>query len=220
MSVKIPTISIPPTESIDDLRLSIQSALNRTIELANRDTITGPMSMQGNRITDMRKGVSANDAVTLKQLNDNIGVLKRRGSLAGSTTGHAGARYIKLTFELLETISVANNVTPHLELPIRDGEYAVPIEAYINLKGVGATDLTIDLKYSIDYCTATPATRTWTSVFGASNELTLLAGKDQLCSPKTLFNNPGPFIRGTKFRCDVLAASGTVAVIVLVLEVT
>ena len=220
MSVKIPTVSLPPTESLNDLRLSVQNALNRTIELANRETVTGPLSMQGNRITDMRKGVSANDAVTLKQLEDNIGILKRRSSSSLTTGTSSGTRYIKLTFELLEELTVANNVTPHLELPIRDGEYALPIEAYINLKSPGLSDLTIDIKYSIDYCTATPGTRTWTSLFGGGNELTLAAGKDQLCSPKTSFNNPGPFIRGTKFRCDVLAASGTVAVIVVVFEIT
>ena len=68
MSIKIPTVSLPPTESIDDLRRSVELALNRTIELANKDTTLTDLSMNGHRITNLKKGITINDAATIGQI--------------------------------------------------------------------------------------------------------------------------------------------------------
>jgi hypothetical protein len=212
MAVKIPAISLAPTESIDDLRRSVEQSVNHTIELVNRETVIGPLSMNGNRITDMRKGVRSNDAVTLKQLKDNVGGISRRFPPSGG-----GTRYLKLTFELNEPFTVSNNVTPHLELPIRSNETATAIEAYLNLKNVGGASFTVDIKASIDYGTATPATRTWTSL--NTGGFTLTATLDQIYPPSTTFTNPGPFSQGAKYRCDILAASGSVGVCVVVFKI-
>jgi len=223
---RIDKVSIAPATDLEGLRRGTENAVNRIVEQANLDKITSPLSMNGFRITNMRKGVAANDAVTLKQLHDFTGKKSISSVEEGDTIVNPPGttetpRRIKVTWDLYDPITAGTDVNLHAELPCRDGEQFNIVEAYANCKTVGSVDLQIDILYSIDIGTSTPGSRTWATIFlsGASNKLVITATKDQVSPPKTTFATGLPsFAQGTKFRIDIVQADCAYVTVVLVLE--
>ena len=201
----IPKVSIPPADNVDDLRRNIEMSVNRIVDQVNADKVTSDVSMNGFRITNLRKGVSANDAVTLKQLKEEA-IPRRRGQYFPATniTQGAGGK-LHVIFELVEAISVADDVAPHVELCLDAGELAAPHAAFITAKTEGVGDCTVSIEYSTD-AGVLPASKTWGVLVGT---LTLPGGYDQKYGPLTTFNNRGPFPTGTVFRINVEAVGGT-----------
>lgn len=210
MPNKIPHITIPTSPDIESLRLSAERVLNRTIDQINLKNEVGDVNMNFHRINRLRPAISDDDAVSLKQLKEFLPNRKREES--------TGARQVRLNFVLLDAITVANDVTNHIEMAIDDNEIATPIAAFVNAKTAGTTSLILDVKYSYDICTT--STRTWATIFGTGTALpTLASGKDQLCAPHEIFA-VSSFQQSTLFRCDVLNAAADDVKLVIVMDIS
>ncbi len=117
----LPRISIPPSEDLEGLRRSVETAINRTIELLNNTKTTEDLSMNSHRITNLKKGISLNDAVTVGQLSDAI---RKRGrdiirNILASDGGSSGGGSLVVTVYKL-TLTGSTNITH--ATPTADGE--------------------------------------------------------------------------------------------------
>lgn len=173
---------------------------------------------------------AANASVVLVSSYNYTGSLEsRRVPLSANLTLAQGG-FVIATFNLVEEIIGATDVTPRIEVLIDTGQgaYVKPVSAVVNAKGVPVTtELILDVMYSTDPHTTPPASRTWVPLFpnltaaeiaagilaSTHYKLRLPAGQERRQAPVTQFSNPSTLPHPqlplqTMLRCDVLQASG------------
>lgn len=109
MLSRIPSPSIPPANNLEDLRLGVQSELDRIVSAINNAEFVSTIDAKNNRISNVAWPVNWHDAVNVEFLKRSLEARRRPITRQGG-----GPFYDKATFGLGidSRISVRNNTNP------------------------------------------------------------------------------------------------------------
>lgn len=87
MTNKIPTLSIPRVNTLEELRASIQNAFTRLVDHINAGKITGNLDANGFRITNVDRPFNLRDAANKQYVLDILEIAKRHTEVTVATGG-------------------------------------------------------------------------------------------------------------------------------------
>jgi hypothetical protein len=86
MSNQLQTITIPPVETVDELRNHLQVILNRMAVAQGSSKLLSPIDGNGNRINRLADPVAPGDAVNLQTLKRHLAALKNAVTASANTS--------------------------------------------------------------------------------------------------------------------------------------